>query len=96
MMNLEEIRALLEAHKEYLERKYGVKRIGVFGSYARNEQNAGSDVDILIEFYEPIGWEFVDLKEELENILGMPVDLVTVKGLKKRLRDKILKEVVYA
>ncbi len=96
MMNLEEIRALLEAHKEYLERKYGVKRIGVFGSYARNEQNAGSDVDILVEFYEPIGWEFVDLKEELENILGMPVDLVTVKGLKKRLRDKILKEVVYA
>ena len=96
MMNLEEIRALLETHKGYLERKYRVKRIGVFGSYARNEQNAGSDVDILVEFYEPIGWEFVDLKEELENILGMPVDLVTVKGLKKRLRDKILKEVVYA
>ena len=53
-------------------------------------------MDILVEFYAPIGWEFIDLKEFLEEILGREVDLVTVGALKPQLRDKILKEVVYA
>lgn len=53
-------------------------------------------MDILVEFYEPIGWEFVDLKEFVEKILGMDVDLVTAKALKPQLSEAILKEVLYA
>lgn len=50
-------------------------------------------MDILVEFSEPVGWEFVELKEYLEEILGRTVDLVTKNALKKQLRDEILKEV---
>ncbi len=73
-----------------------MKEIGVFGSYARGEEVEESDIDLLIEFYEPVGWEFIDLKEFLEKTLDKKVDLVTVKALKPQLKDKILKEVVYA
>lgn len=76
--------------------KFKVKEIGIFGSYIRGEEFEKSDVDILVEFYDPIGWEFIDLKEFLEEILDKEVDLVTVRALKPRLKDKILKEVVYA
>ena len=53
-------------------------------------------MDILVEFYEQIGWEFIDLQEFLEEILGKKVDLVTIKALRPQLKDKILEEVVYA
>lgn len=62
----------------------------------RGEQSEVSDVDILVQFCEPVGWEFLDLKEFLELILGTKVDLVTVNALKPQIKDKILKEVVYA
>nr|NIQ07596.1 nucleotidyltransferase [Candidatus Korarchaeota archaeon]NIU85243.1 nucleotidyltransferase [Candidatus Thorarchaeota archaeon]NIW15326.1 nucleotidyltransferase [Candidatus Thorarchaeota archaeon]NIW53291.1 nucleotidyltransferase [Candidatus Korarchaeota archaeon] len=55
----------------------------------------GSDVDILVKFSEPIGWEVVDLKEYLESLLGKSVDLVTVNALKPQLKEKILAEVEY-
>ena len=79
-----------------LNEKFKVKRIGVFGSYARGDEGNTSDVDILVEFHEPLGWMFIDLKEFLEEILGTDVDLVTVNALKPELSDAILKEVVYA
>ncbi|KGG79472.1 nucleotidyltransferase [Caloranaerobacter azorensis H53214] len=85
----------LKSNKEYLIEKYHVKRIGIFGSYARGEQTECSDVDILVEFSRPIGWEFIDLKYYLEDLLNMKVDLVTVNALKPQIKDKILKEVVY-
>ena len=53
-------------------------------------------MDILVEFSEHIGWEIVDLKEYLEEVLGLKVDLVTVRALKPRLADTILGELVYA
>ncbi len=91
-----EIEETLKRHKPFLRDKFKVKEIGLFGSYVRGEESGKSDVDILVEFYAPIGWEFVDLKEFLEEILDEEVDLVTVGALKPRLRDKILREVVYA
>ncbi len=90
------IEKILKENKSLLHDKYKVEKIGVFGSYARGEESAQSDVDILVTFYEPIGWEFVDLKDFLEEILNRKVDLVTVKALKPQLKDEILKEVVFA
>jgi predicted nucleotidyltransferase len=69
--------------------------MGIFGSYARGEEVEESDVDILVEFYEPIGWEFIDFMEFLEEILDIEVDLVTTGALKPQLKDQILKEVAY-
>ena len=88
-----EIESILKTHKDVLSASYHVQDIGVFGSFARGEETGKSDVDILVEFSEPVGWEFIDLKEYLEEILGRPVDLVTKNALKRQLKDKILEEV---
>jgi len=96
MRTLEEIQKMLQIHKEELYKKFGVKRIGVFGSYSRGEQKETSDIDILVEFHRPIGFiEFIKLQEYLESLLGVKVDLVTKKALKKRIRKQILQEVKY-
>jgi len=97
MKTLEEIKETLKKHKEELKEKFGVKEIGIFGSYVRNEQTEVSDVDILVDFERPIGWEIVDLKEYLERLLGIKVDLVPKGGVvRKPLLWKYIKEeVVY-
>jgi predicted nucleotidyltransferase len=96
MKTLDDIKSTLKKHKTELESRFKVSKIGVFGSYARGEEANTSDVDILVELNEPIGWEIIDLKEFLAEILGIEVDLVTVKALKPELSDIILKEAVYA
>ncbi|MCK4805208.1 MAG: nucleotidyltransferase family protein [Spirochaetes bacterium] len=96
MKTREDIEATLRKNIPFLKEKYNVDKIGIFGSYIRGEESKESDIDILVDFENPIGWEFIDLKEFLEEILNKKVDLVTVKALKPRLRENILKEVVYA
>ena len=92
----EEIRRVLEGHKDELKRKYHVKAVGIFGSYLRGEQKETSDVDILVEFEGPIGLiEFVGLKNHLSDQLGVNVDLVMKKALKPRIGHRILSEVLY-
>ncbi|WP_292522008.1 nucleotidyltransferase family protein [Methanoculleus sp.] len=88
----------LKRAKPYLRERYRVREIGVFGSYVRNEQGTGSDLDILVELDEPIGWDVVDLKEDLERILGLPVDLVLKGGITRRprLMRVVDAEAVYA
>ena len=88
-------RALREA-LPLLTARFHVKRIGIFGSYARGEQTEASDIDILVEFSAPIGWEIVDVRDYLEQLLGLRVDLVTIPALKPQYRDRVLGEVVYA
>ena len=97
MKPIEEIKGILTEHKEELRERFRVREIGVFGSYVRGEQKKrGSDIDILVEFEEPIGiFEFMDLEEYLSNLLGRKVDLVSRKALKPRIGEYILKEVVY-
>jgi len=90
------IEKILKENKSLLHDKYKVEKIGLFGSYARGEESGKSDIDILVKFYEPVGWEFIDLKDFLEEILEKKVDLVTIKALKPQLKDEILKEVVFA
>lgn len=96
MKSLAEINSILRRHKRCLATEYKVKRIGVFGSYAHERATSTSDIDILVEFSEPIGWEFFDLQDYLEEILGLNVDLVTVNALRPSMRDSILDETVYA
>jgi predicted nucleotidyltransferase len=92
----EEIRKLLEAHKEELHQGYHVKEIGIFGSYLRGEQKTTSDVDILVEFGRPIGLiEFVRLKNHLSDLFDVNVDLVMKKALRPRIGQRILSEVLY-
>jgi hypothetical protein len=93
---LEDVAEILRRHRASLFERFRVSRIGVFGSFARGEQTEGSDIDILVEFSEPIGWEFTDLQAFLENVLGRKVDLATVRALKPQLRDRILAEVADA
>ena len=94
MKTLDEIKEVLQSHKDDLQVKYHVKKLSIFGSFARGEQGLESDVDILVEFDEPIGWEYVDLIAYLEDIIGMKVDLVTPMALKKQMKDTIMKELV--
>ena len=90
-----EIENKLRKLKPILNKQYFVYKIGYFGSYSRNEQNKDSDIDILVYFRKPIGWEFFDLHELLEKELELKVDLVSEKALKKQLRQIILNSVIY-
>lgn len=66
-----EIENILREFKSVLFQKYSVDKIGYFGSFSRNEQTNDSDIDILVSFTEPIGWDFFDLQEFLENELKL-------------------------
>ena len=94
-MKSNEVTKILKEQKSYLTKNYFVNKIGIFGSYARNEETRESDVDLLVEFSRPVGFEFLDLKDYLEKVLNKPVDLVTVNALKPSMREAILGEVQY-
>lgn len=94
MKDVETIKSILAQHKDEIRKKYGVRIIGIFGSYARGDQSRSSDIDILIEIEKPVGLEFYELWDELENLLGCEVDLVRRKLLREELREDILKEIV--
>jgi predicted nucleotidyltransferase len=89
------IERTLKELKPYLRDHFNVNNIGYFGSYAKGTATKDSDIDLLVEFYETPGWEYVQLKLFLEEQLKKSVDLVTNNALKERLRKSILKEVKY-
>lgn len=94
----DKIKRTLKKHESELREKYGIKEVGVFGSYMSGEQKKGSDIDILVEFYpdSKMGLiTFVELEEHLSDLLGIKVDLVMKSALKPRIGKHILKEVVY-
>ncbi len=93
--NKQDILNKLSELKEGLRSKYGVKSIGLFGSYTDNSYSDKSDVDILVEFEKPIGWDFFKLESELELNIGKKIDLVTMQALKSRIKDNILNQVIY-
>ena len=96
MKTLEEVKQRLSQHRLLLEERYQVKEIGIFGSYARYEQTETSDVDILVEFSKtPSLLKFINLENYLSDNLGVRVDLVHKAGLKPRISERILAEVVY-
>lgn len=96
--SLDEMRKILKKHEKELKEKYGIKEIGIFGSYLRGEAKEGSDVDILVEFKPDVGislLDFVELENYLSDLLGVKVDLVERSALKTRIGKQILSEVVY-
>lgn len=96
---LTEITVILKKHEKELNRRYEIKRIGIFGSYIRNEAREKSDLDILVEFEQDadIGLlKFVEIENYLSDFLGVKVDLVEKSALKPLIGKQILKEVVYA
>jgi predicted nucleotidyltransferase len=74
------LRRLRESYPQ-LREQYGVRRIGLFGSFARGTAGEASDVDLIVEFQQPIGLRFIELIDELEELLGRKVDVLTPAGL---------------
>jgi predicted nucleotidyltransferase len=70
-----------------LRERYGVRRIALYGSFARNASTEKSDVDLLVELSRPLGYAFVELVEDLEQILGKKVDLATFETYQRSKRD---------
>ena len=95
MRTLQEITDTLSQHKSKLLRDYPIKSMAIFGSYARSEQNSASDLDILIEFYDKIGIKFIDLADDLEDIVGIKVDVVSRKGIKEKYLNSIATDLIY-
>ena len=97
MKPADRIMAILRRELGTLRKIYNVKGIGLFGSYVRGEQKKGSDIDILVEFQQPISlFKFLEMEEHLGELLGGKVDLVSRKALKPRIGRRILSEAVYA
>jgi predicted nucleotidyltransferase len=95
MNMLDEIKFSLSNLKSELNTKYPIKSLAIFGSYARNEQNSKSDLDIIVEFTERVGMKFIRLGDELEEKLGIKVDLVSKNGVKKAYFDLIKGDLIY-
>jgi uncharacterized protein len=85
----------LKAIKPKLQRDYQVEKIGYFGSFARGTASDTSDLDLLVEFKNPIGWNFFKLESFLEKRLNRKIDLVTRGALKDQLSKKIIEEVIF-
>jgi len=95
-MNSSEILQVLRKYKEKEGRRYGISRIGVFGSYAKGKATGRSDIDIVIELETPDIFKMVHIKEELEQLLGKRVDLIRKRdGMNHYLKKHIEKEAVY-
>ena len=87
---------ILKEHENEIKRRFGVKRIGIFGSHARGEEKATSDVDVLVEFEVPSFDNFMELAFFLEELFGREVDLVTTRGLSPHVAPFVEREVVWA
>ena len=88
--------SVIREKRSEIATRFTVRRIGVFGSFARGQAGPQSDVDILVEFNKPTFDNYMDLKFYLEEVLNHSVDLVIHDAVKPRLKPIIEKEVVYA
>lgn len=91
----EQILQILAKDKSELQSRFKVRRIALFGSYARGDQQADSDVDILVEVDPSIGLEFVTLAERIERLLGVSVDLVSSRAVNAKAMKFIKPELIY-
>jgi predicted nucleotidyltransferase len=96
MSTLEEILTTLRQQHAVLSRRYPIRRMALFGSWARGEGGENSDVDVLVEVDPSIGLRFVELGEELERALGRRVDLVSRRAIKPSLWQRIEPELIDA
>lgn len=95
MLTKNEIMKKLEKLKPELYSMYSVVNIGLFGSFSDDSSTEESDIDILVELENPIGWKFFSLQIYLEQIFNRKVDLVRQESLKEQIKDNILSQVNY-
>jgi uncharacterized protein len=95
MRSLQEIKLILKNNKQRLFHDYPIESMAIFGSYSRKEQNEQSDLDILVEFNDKIGIRFIDLAEDIEEIVGSKVDLVSKNGIKEKYLQSIITDLIY-
>ena len=95
MAHLTSIKNILQKLKPELVNKYHVQSIGLFGSIVRDDFSNSSDIDIIVDFSRPIGIEFVDLANYIENRLNQKIDLVSKKGIKDKYFKAIEREIIY-
>lgn len=89
--------AVINQNFPELKKRFGVKKIAIFGSTARGDNTKKSDIDIIVELKKPIGFfAFIELENHLQKTLGKKVDLTTKNSLKPTIKQSILKEAVYA
>lgn len=98
MLSQQEILDELSKNSTTWKEKYGVKRIGLFGSYSREEQKESSDIDVIVEFNDTdLTFDnYMDLKFNLEDHFQKPVDLVILDDIKPALKSSILRGAIYA
>lgn len=87
---------VLTQQKPLLLETYRLTRLGIFGSYARGEQTEESDIDVLVDYEKaPTLWRLIELRDYLSELFAIKVDVVTRNGLKARIRERVLAEVIY-
>lgn len=91
----EEILSLLVKNKPELENRFKVRRLALFGSYARGDQRPDSDVDIMVDIDPSVGLEFVTLAEQIEKLLGLPVELISLRAIKPNKLEYIEQDLIY-
>jgi uncharacterized protein len=91
-----EVLQILANQKPSLLATYQITRLGIFGSYARGQQTEASDLDILVDYGQPPTLlKLIELRDYLSQLFALKVDVVTPNGLKPRIRDRVLSEVIY-
>lgn len=93
MLTREHIVELLRAQSAYLAQEFGVRKIGLFGSFAKGLSTENSDIDLVIEFDTPIGLRFMELGDYLEAMLGRRVDILTPIGLQAIRRKTVIQNI---
>jgi len=95
-MKREDILRFIAAHKVKFEKEFGLKRIGLFGSYARGEVREDSDIDIVVEIEKPDLFHLIGIKQTIEEALGNKVDIVRLRdSMNQALRFRIERDVIY-
>jgi predicted nucleotidyltransferase len=93
---LSRIKKIITTHRITLRDRYKVERIGIFGSCVRGDTHRGSDVDVLVEFSEPVSLlQLVSVENYLTDLVGIRVDVVPKEDIRRELKDRILNEAVY-
>lgn len=95
MKTLQEVKHILTINKQKLFEKYPIQSLAIFGSFAQNTEKAESDLDLVVDFKERIGVKFIDLADELEDLLNIKVDLVSRKGIKDKYFKAIESDLIY-
>ena len=93
MLSREFIIEKLREELSFLKKEFGIKKIGIFGSFVSETQNKDSDIDVIVEFEKPIGLAFMDLADYIEKLFNKKVDILTPEGIRSIRVEKIAQDI---